>query len=148
MSGWMPALAAAAALVIAAAMPASGAEEETATEGAPAAAVSASVCENVTIQVRNRSGAAVKLISVDHAVARRWRRGPIVFATIPDRGDHTWTGSFDELAGQQAQFRVNTRIIVDATTDRYSDLQSTLITTDACTSGETHEVVIGKPGGS
>jgi hypothetical protein len=137
------------ALAIGAGMPAGAADEDASTgANAPAAAVDASVCENVTIQVRNRSGGAVKLISVDHAVARRWRRGPIVFATIPDRGDHTWTGSFDDLAGQQAQFRVNTRFIIDVATDRFSDLQSRVITTDACTSGETHEVVIGKPGGS
>ena len=143
MPAWMPALVAA-VLAAGAAMQAAGEERE----AAPEPAVGASVCENVTIRIRNRSGAAVKLISVDHAVARRWRRGPIVFATIPDRDDHAWTGSFDDLAGQQVQFRVNTRFVIDAAADRYSDLHAHVITTDACASGETHEVVIGKPGAS
>lgn len=102
-------------------------------------------CEKVQITVKNSSGQAIKLISIDHATTGRWKRGKIVFRTIEDGGSFTWSGSFKEMAGKEARFRVNTRYVIDAQTDRYSDLNSATVSTTACESEEKHEINVGKP---
>lgn len=102
-------------------------------------------CKNVQFAVKNVSGQAVKLISVDYQTGRRWNRGPIVFRTIDNGGSHVWTGSFKDLAGKEVSFRVNTRYVLDPQTDRYSDLNSALVRSAACASDETHTVTIGEP---
>lgn len=120
-------------------------DEDTETATPEAEAKPSPDCENVQIAVNNASGQAVKLISVDYSSDRRWTRGRIIFRTIDDGASHTWTASLKDLAGKEVRFRVNTRFIVDAMTDRYSDLNSALIPASECVSEAKHAVTLDKP---
>ena len=104
-------------------------------------------CENVQISIKNTSGQAIKLISVDYSTGARWTRGRILFRTIDDGATYDWSGSYRDMAGKQARFRVNTRYVVDLQTDTYSELNSDLLGTKACESEEKHELTIGKASG-
>ena len=104
-------------------------------------------CENVEIVIKNTSGGTIKLISIDYATGRTWKRGRIIFRTIDDGASHSWKGSFKDLAGKQIRYRVNTRYVLNALTDTYSDLNSTVVSTAECESEEQHEVTIGKASG-
>ena len=104
-------------------------------------------CENVQISIKNTSGQAIKLISIDYSTGARWTRGRIVFRTIDDGSTYDWSGSYRDMAGKQARFRVNTRYVVDVQTDTYSELKSDLLGTKSCTSEEKHELTIGKASG-
>lgn len=118
-----------------------------ATKAETGAAETSPHCENVQIAIKNTSGQAIKLISVDYSTGARWNRGRILFRTIDDGATYDWSGSYRDMAGKEAQFRVNTRYVVDVQTDTYSELNSDLLGTQACTSEEKHELTIGKAAG-
>ena len=100
-------------------------------------------CENVLITIKNTGEGDIKLINVDLDQSGSWDRGPIIFRTISAGGETTWTGNFKDQAGKSVTVRFNTRKILNALTDTYSDMISQSVTISECESESKHEVSFG-----
>lgn len=127
-------------------VPAAAPAETATTEQPVEETIAGGDCKDVAFTIRNRTGAPVALISVDHATERRWTRGPILSTVVADGEDYVWTGTFPEIGLKATRFRVNTREVLDTVTARYGGLAGREIRTEACKTGETY--VIAFPEGA
>ena len=92
-------------------------------------------CKGVHITVNNPSGATIKVIDIDYydASSRRWKSEPVKNRTLRAGQTWTWKKRLENVAAERTKVRVEYRVFLGKTFNKWSKKKSVTLGPRTCT---------------